>query len=137
MTFYCMISVLGIIDAFLFAHKHHRHYGNDLGNFEDSMQGRIRLMTARTPAFTHAKRVSWTTHGRLLARNFRFVAYKADYRYLPNVRTTTRLFGNEFRGPLSPKEEPITATEKQPQDGAPPVVYFWWLFRNVWTSHYR
>ena len=40
--------------SFVYAHNHHRHISNNPGNFEDRMEACIRLMTALTPAYTHA-----------------------------------------------------------------------------------
>ena len=48
------IVVMGVIDAFVNAHNYHRHNANNPGNFEDCMEGRIRLLTAITPRYAHA-----------------------------------------------------------------------------------
>ena len=64
------------------------------------MQERIRLMTASTVAYAHALQNACL--GRraddIVVCNFRLLALKANYRSLPNVRTTTRLIGDVFRG---------------------------------------
>ena len=44
----CGITVMGVTDAFVYAHNHHRRNIDDSGNFEDCMKGRIRFMTAIT-----------------------------------------------------------------------------------------
>ena len=50
----CGIVVVGVIDAFVYAHNYHRHNANNPGNFEDCMEGRIRSLTAITPRYAHA-----------------------------------------------------------------------------------
>ena len=50
------IVVLGFLDAFVYAHHKHRLDSENAGNFGDCMKGRVRLMTAITPAY--APRVS-------------------------------------------------------------------------------
>ena len=64
------------------------------------MKGRIRFMTAITPAYAHAYQVTCLTrHMPAVPRlNFRLPKHKARYPHLPNVRTTTRESGNDFRG---------------------------------------
>ena len=64
------------------------------------MKGRIRFMTAITPAYAHAYQAT------CLARHipavphkfFRLPKHMARYPYLPNDRSTTRIRGNDFRG---------------------------------------
>ena len=75
------ILVMGFIDAYVCAHHQHRRSIENSGNFGDCIKGRIRFMTAITPAFAHA-----------------LPKPKARYRHLPNVRTTTRERGNDFKG---------------------------------------
>ena len=48
------IVVMGFIDAFVDAHHQHRQGFENPGNFGDCMKGRIRFMTAITPAYAHA-----------------------------------------------------------------------------------
>ena len=48
------IVVMGFIDAFVHAHHQHRQGFENPGNFGDCMKGRIRFMTAITPANAHA-----------------------------------------------------------------------------------
>ena len=46
--------MLGIFDAFVYAHNHHRHNTDNPGNFEDCMEELICLITALTPAYARA-----------------------------------------------------------------------------------
>ena len=57
-TFYLQrgIVVMGLIDAFVYAHNYHRHNADNPGKFQGCMEGRIRLVTAITPACVHAHR---------------------------------------------------------------------------------
>ena len=48
------IVVMGVIDAFVCAHNHHRRNMDNPGNVGDCMKGRIRFMTAITPSYVHA-----------------------------------------------------------------------------------
>ena len=71
-----------------------------LGIFGDCMKGRIRFMTAITPAYAHAyqatclaRHIPGVSH-----QNFRLPMLKARYPYLPDDRSTTRTRGNDFRG---------------------------------------
>ena len=50
----CGIVVMGLIDAFVYAHNNHRQNADNPGKFQDCMEGRIRLMTAITLAYVHA-----------------------------------------------------------------------------------
>ena len=45
---------MGFLDAFVFAHRQHRQILENPVNFGDCMEGRIRFMTAITPAYAHA-----------------------------------------------------------------------------------
>ena len=45
---------MGFIEAFVYAHHQHRQDSEKPGNFGDFMKGRIRFMTAITPAYAHA-----------------------------------------------------------------------------------
>ena len=47
------IVVMGVIGAFVYARNYRRHSTNNPGNVEDCMEGRIRLLTAITPACAH------------------------------------------------------------------------------------
>ena len=48
------IVVPGFLDAFVYAHHEHRLDSTNAGNFGDCLTGRVRFMTAITPAFAHA-----------------------------------------------------------------------------------
>ena len=113
-TFFCMtwlitqtaclsiqhrMLTLGVIDASVYVHNRHRHNRNDPGNLQIRMQGRIRLMTALTPAYGHAVQTVCLGRraGDMWAHNFRLIAPRNNYRSLPNIRTTTRLVGDKFR----------------------------------------
>ena len=50
------IAVGGVWDAFVYVHNYHCRHTDNPGNFEDCMDGRIRLLTAGTP--TYAMRIS-------------------------------------------------------------------------------
>ena len=92
------IVVMGAIDAFVYAHNHHRLNVHNPKNFGDCMEGRNRFMTAITPTYAHAYQ-SICLAGRLLVvlhQKFRLPAAKAKYPHLPNSRTTTRERGNDF-----------------------------------------
>ena len=65
---------------------------SSLKNFEDCMEGRIRLLTAITPTYAHAHQ-SLCLAGRTLDfphQRFRLPSAKTKYPNLPNIRTTTR-----------------------------------------------
>ena len=79
------IVVMGLIDAFVYAHHQHRQSIENSGNFGDCMKGRIRFMTAITPAYAHTYQATCLTR-------------QARYPYLPSDRSTTRARGNVFRG---------------------------------------
>ena len=80
------IVVMGFLDAFVYAHQHRRSIENP-GNFGDSMKGRIRLMTAITPAYAHAHQATCLTRHMLAIprQNFRLPKLKARYPYLRNI----------------------------------------------------
>ena len=83
------IVVLGLLDAFVYAHHKHRQGVENPGNFGDCMKGRIRFMTAITPAYAHAYQT--TCLARHLPavphQNVRMPKPKARYPYLPNARS--------------------------------------------------
>ena len=75
---------MGDTDAFLYAHNDHHLITNNPGNFRDSMEGRIRLVTAFTPTYAHAYQSLWMA-GRLFVvhhQKFRLLAVKNKY---PNL----------------------------------------------------
>ena len=78
------IVVMGFIDSFVYAHHQHRRSIENSGNFGDCMIGRIRFMTAITPAYAHAYQVTClTTHMHAVPRlNFRLPKPK-DIRISP------------------------------------------------------
>ena len=94
------IVVMGFLDAFVYAHHQHRRSIENPGNFGDCMKGRIRFMTAITPAYAHAYQATCLTRHMLAVprQNFRQPKLKARYPYLPDDRSTTRTRGNDFRG---------------------------------------
>ena len=91
---------MGFIDAFVYAHHQHRQGFENPGNFGDCMKGRIRFMTAITPAYAHAYQVTCLTRRipAILGRNFRLPKPKTRYPHLPTARSTTHERGNDFRG---------------------------------------
>ena len=88
------IVVMGVIDAFVYADNHHPKY------FQECMKGRIRFMTAITPAYAHAYQVTCLTRHMpaVQSQKFRLPSAKARYPHLPNSGTATRERGNEFQG---------------------------------------
>ena len=94
------IMVVGFLDAFVYAHHQHRRGIENPGNFGDCMKGRIRFMTATTPAYAHAYLAACLTrHMPAFPRqNFRLPKPEASFPYLPNARSTTRERGNDYRG---------------------------------------
>ena len=92
------IVVMGVIDAVVYAHNHSRNIDNP-GNFGDCMKGRIRFMTATTPAYAHAcQLICLTGHIPLAPHSkFRLQAATARCPHLPHVRTTARERGNDFQ----------------------------------------
>ena len=91
---------MGLIDAFVHAHNNHRRNIENPRNIGICMKGRIRFMTAITPACAHAYHVTGLTRHIPAVQNqrFRLPSAKAKYPHLPNVRTTTRERGNDFQG---------------------------------------
>ena len=94
------IVVMGAIDALVYAHNHHRRNMDNPGNFGDCMKGRIRFMTAITPAYALADQLKCLAgrHPVVPHQKFRLPAAKAWYPHLPNARTITRERGNDFQG---------------------------------------
>ena len=94
------IVVLGFLDAFVYAHHKHRLDSENSGNFGDCMKGRVRLMTAITPAYAHAYQAT------CLAQHFPGVPHhtfwlpkpKSRYPHLPNDRSITSERGNAYHG---------------------------------------
>ena len=94
------IVVLGFLDAFVYAHHQHHQGFENPGNFVDCMKGRIRHMTAITPAYGHAYQATCLARHipAVPHQNFRLPKLKARYPYLPNARSITRERGNDYRG---------------------------------------
>ena len=96
----CGIVVLGFLVAFVRAHHKHRLDSENSGNFGDCMKGRVRLMTAITPAYAHAyqaTRLAQHFPG-VPHHTFRLPKPKSRYPYLPNDRSITRERGNDYHG---------------------------------------
>ena len=94
------ILVLGFLDAFVYAHHKHRHDSANAGNFGDCLAGKVRFMTAITPAFAHAYQticLALDLPG-VPHRSFRLPKPKSRYPYLPNDRSITRELGNDYHG---------------------------------------
>ena len=85
------VTVMDFIDAFVYAHHQHRRNIENPGNFGDNMKGRIRFMTAITPAYGHAYQATCLTRHipAILCQNFRLPKPKAWHPHLPNVRSAT------------------------------------------------
>ena len=91
---------MGFLDAFVDAHHQHRRIIENPGNFGDNMKGRIRFMTAITPAYAHAYQATCLARQKLAVpqQNFRLPKLTARYPYFPNDRSRTRIRGTDFRG---------------------------------------
>ena len=90
------IVVLGFLDAFVYAHHKHRLDCASAGNFGDCLRGRVRFMTAITPAYVHAyQTICLEMHFPSVPRHtFRLPKNKSKYPFLPNERSITRvMFG--------------------------------------------
>ena len=93
------IAAMVFIDAFVYAHHQHRRNIGDPGNFGDNMKGRIRFMTAITPAYAYAYQATCLTRHlpAILRQNFRLPKPNARHPHLPNTRSSTRERGSDFR----------------------------------------
>ena len=91
---------MSLIDAFVYAHHQHRRSIENPGNFGDCIKGRIRFMTAITPAYAHAYQATCLSRRvpEIKGKNFRLPKPNARHPYLPNALSTTRERGNDFRG---------------------------------------
>ena len=94
------IVILGFLDAFVCAHHKNRQDSENPGNLGDCMEGRIRFMTAITPAYAHAYQATCLAQHLpgVPHQNFRLPKPKARYPHLPDARSITRERGNDFRG---------------------------------------
>ena len=96
------IVVLGFLDAFVCAHHKHRLDSANAGNFGDCLAGRVRFMTAITPAYAHAYQTiclgmyfPGVPHS-----SFRLLRPKARCPFLPNDRSLSKEVGHDNRGCL-------------------------------------
>ena len=91
------IVVLGFL---VFAHHKNRLDSENSGNFGDCMKGRVRFMTAITPAFAHAYQATCLAMHLpgVPHRSFRLPKPKSRYPYLSNARSITSERGNDNRG---------------------------------------
>ena len=64
------------------------------------MKGRMRFMTAITPAYAHAYQATCLTRRMpaVQSQKFRLPSAKATYLHLTNGRTTTRESSDDFQG---------------------------------------
>ena len=94
------IVVLGFLDAFVYAHHKHRLKYANTGNFGDCMKGRVRLMTAITPAHAHAYQTMCLAQHfpGVPHHTFRLPKPKSRYPYLPIDRSMTSELGNDYHG---------------------------------------
>ena len=94
------IVVLGFLDAFVYAHHKHRLDSANAGNFGDCMTGRVRFMTAITPAFAHAfQTICLALHlPGVPHRSCRLPKHKSRYPHLPNNRSVTKELGSDYHG---------------------------------------
>ena len=94
------IVVLGFLDAFVYAHHKHRLDSANAGNFGDCLTGRVRFMTAITPAYAHEyQTVCLAMHFPGVPHHtFRLHQPKSRYSFLPNDRSITRELGNDYHG---------------------------------------
>ena len=92
--------VLGFFDEFVYAHHKHRLDSASAGNFGDCLRGRVRFMTAITPAYAHAyQAICLAMHFPGVPRHsFRLPKPKSRYPFLPNDRSITREVGNDYHG---------------------------------------
>ena len=126
------IVVMGVIDAFVYAQNYHPHATYNPGNFEDCMEGTIRLLTATTPTHAHAhqslclgERPFDIPHQR-----FRLPSVKAKYLNLRNTRTTR---GDDFEGWAVHTDGGTHASEGENHGRRPRSR--WKSIFHVWSSH--
>ena len=94
------IVVLGFLDAFVCAHHKHCLNSENAGNFGDCMKGRVRFMTAITPACAHAHQTTCLAQHFLGIphQSFRLPKSKSRYPHLPDDRSLTSERGNRYHG---------------------------------------
>ena len=109
--------VIGVINAFVYAHNHHRRNLDISGNFRDCMEGRIRLMKAmRTSPF------AWLDAClSFLATSFACRLSKPDVRiFLALEPQHVFLKATIFKdGPFTQMEELVSLRAKPQLVGAP------------------
>ena len=109
------------------AHTHHGHNSDNPGDFENCMEGRIRMMTAVTPAHAHAiQHVCLAQRpGSIFGSEVQAPCTQRQLS-LPTQCTQqvhAKVVMSVEDGPSSPMDEPIPATEKQRQHGAPSTAH--------------
>ena len=94
------IEVPGFLDAFVHAHHKHRLDSANAGNFGDCMSGRVRFMTAITPAHAHAYQTICLgmPFPAVPHYSFRLPGPKSRYPFLPNDRSLSEELGHDYRG---------------------------------------
>ena len=92
------IVVLGFLDAFVYAHHKHRFDSANAGNFGDCLTGRVRVMTAITPAYAHAYQTTCLAQHLpgVPHRSFRLPKPKSRYPHPTNDRSITTERGNDY-----------------------------------------
>ena len=85
---------------FVYAHHKHRQRSENPGNFGDCMKGRIRFMTAITPAYAHAYQTFCLTMHFLVVRTTLsgFTSISPSVHIFPMVVSITRELGNDYHG---------------------------------------
>ena len=96
----CGIVVLGFLDAFVYGHHKHRRDSRNAGSFGDCMTGRVRFMTALTPACAHAyQTICLGMHSPGVPHlSFRLPRPKSRYPFLPNDRSLSKELGHDYHG---------------------------------------
>ena len=94
------IVVMGVIDAFVYAHNDHRRNMVNLGNFGDCMKGRIRFMIAITPACAHAYQLICLTGHIPACSTLKNTSASCQTQISASSQRSykTRERGNDFRG---------------------------------------
>ena len=92
--------VLDFLDAFVCSHHKHRLDSANAGSFGDCLTGRVRFLTAITPAYAHAcQTICLAMHTPGVPRqSFRLPKPKSGYPFLPNDRSITKELGHDYHG---------------------------------------
>ena len=117
----CGIVVIGVVDAFVYAHNHRCRNLDNPGNFGDCTEGRIRLVTAITPTYAHAyQSLAWRDACSLFTtRNFVCQLPKPGTRiFLTLVPQPVKKATTSKDGPFTQMEELAALRAKPPLDGA-------------------